>query len=486
MAVVSSPQGSRAGLISALVVSIIIAVAMIVVAFYGYQQWGLADRKLQELTERDRPLFSDPDITDPRVAALNELKSQPEFNGLNTDIEVSMAESDQLAKLIGGNATPDKTTAIGKTALNDAAKRIDDLNKKQQISFTLPKESLTSAIAGLTDQVTLVAGQRQDLQTQLADSQKKNQQIIDAQKQQLADKDKVIQEANAKADAAAAQAQQYQQQATDAQTALQASTTTTVQGLQAANAQLTSQLQAKDKQILAQQKTIAGVLTKIHQARVNPTEPIIQHPDGDIIRITDYNTVFINLGEHQHVSKGLTFEVYDKNRGIPPLGEGLSENGLPIGKGSIEVFKVGPDTSEARIVKVEPGSQFIIGDLITNLIYDPTTPYNFFVYGSFDLSNSGVTSPTDAEVMKRLITQWGGKVQSGVNTDTDFVILGAEPIVHPISDQSDAGQVLRHTHEVEDQQKYQAIIAQASQLSIPVMNQNRFLYFIGYYDQASR
>jgi hypothetical protein len=36
------------------------------------------------------------------------------------------------------------------------------------------------------------------------------------------------------------------------------------------------------------------------------------------------------------------------------------------------------------------------------------------------------------------------------------------------------------------QKDYLDIIAQASSLGIPTMNQNRFLYFIGYFDLAKR
>ena len=46
---------------------------------------------------------------------------------------------------------------------------------------------------------------------------------------------------------------------------------------------------------------------------------------------------------------GTTFEVYDKNEGIPGLGtDPLSENNMPIGKASIEVIRVGQNSSVLR------------------------------------------------------------------------------------------------------------------------------------------
>jgi hypothetical protein len=189
------------------------------------------------------------------------------------------------------------------------------------------------------------------------------------------------------------------------------------------------------------------------------------------------------------VIKGLTFEVYDKNKGIPALGDanaGLSDTSMPVGKASIEVFSVQADTAECRIVRLQPGEQVVIGDLIANLVFDPNTKYNFFVYGNFDLSNSGVARPEDGELVKRLIVQWGGKIQDHIDVDTDFVVMGAQPVVPPVTDANDPQQIMRHNAAQAAFQKYEDQITQAERLSIPVMNQNRFLYFTGYFDQARR
>jgi hypothetical protein len=64
--------------------------------------------------------------------------------------------------------------------------------------------------------------------------------------------------------------------------------------------------------------------------------------------------------------------------------------------------------------------------------------------------------------------------------------MGAEPVVPPVSDPNNANEVLRQTEKKKQLEQYQAFIASAAQLSIPLMNQNRFLYFIGYFDQATR
>lgn len=480
-------QGSRTGILVGLVASIIIAVAMIILAILNGQKLTKAEADLQDMRERERPFLTENDMNDQRVQALNQLKADndnPSFAGLQSAMQVSLAESDQLGKLVGGNTTPDKAINVAKSSLTDAAKKIDKV--KDVAGFNLPTDSLSGAVAALSDQVVKLAGDLQAQKNQADALQKQNQQLLASQKAQLDDRDKLISEANQKVEGLQTELKQAQEATANAQAALQASATQSMKGLQDANAQQAAQIQTKDKQILTQQKQLAGLKAKLKVARVNPDEAVIQHADGSIIRVTDYNTCFINLGERQHVTKGLTFEVYDKAHGIPPLGDGMSDTNMPSGKASIEVFNVSPDTSECRIIKTQPGQQLVIGDLIMNLIYDPNTAYNFVVYGNFDLTNGGAASPGDAEIIKRLVTQWGGKIQNDVDMDTDFVIMGQEPVVPAVTDPNDPRQALTHNEKQAQLEKYQAFIAKAAQLSIPVMNQNRFLYFIGYFDQATR
>ena len=159
---------------------------------------------------------------------------------------------------------------------------------------------------------------------------------------------------------------------------------------------------------------------------------------------------------------------------------------MPVGKASIEVYDVGPDSSACRIIKLGTGEHVVVGDLIANLVFDPNTKYNFVVYGDFDLTGSGNPTASDTEVIKRLITQWGGKLQDHVDVNTDFVVMGIPPEVPQITDPSNAGEVAKVQAAKQREAKYQAQISQADSLNVPIMNQNRFLYFIGYYDQAKR
>lgn len=480
---INPAQSSRAGLITALIVSIVVAVAMIVVAVFEGNVASKTQLALDQRTANDRTLYPEGANNDTRVAAL--IANKENFGASNA-LDAAIAQGDQLAKLVGGD-TADHALTQARALIHDASERIGAANGQKLIDFTLPvNSSLAVAINSLTDQVVQLANSRQEVQSQLAAAQQKLQDQAKAQQAVLAQKDDDIKKANDRAVKAEDDAKTYQQQAAQANAALQASANGDMKKLQDTIAQLTTQGQQKDKQVKEMSARLTQLMGRLHMSRVNPNEPIVQHADGTIDRVVDQNTVFINLGRRQSVTKGLTFEVYDKTKGIPPLGNGLSDTDMPVGKASIEVFNVQADTAECRVIRINAGEQLVVGDLITNLVFDPNVRYNFFVYGNFDLSNSGAASPGDAEIVKRLITQWGGNVVDHIDINTDFVVMGKEPTIPTVTDPSDVVGMSKVKQAQDALKKYTDVIADASSLGIPTMNQNRFLYFIGYYDLAQR
>jgi len=183
----------------------------------------------------------------------------------------------------------------------------------------------------------------------------------------------------------------------------------------------------------------------------------------------------------------MTIKVYNKYTGVPALGaDGTREGDMPVGKGEIEVTKIGPGFSECRIIAKEPGISLVQGDLVVNLVYDRTQKYSFVVYGDFDLDGDGRTSPGDAEVIRRLITQWGGNVVNDVNVNTDFVVMGREPTVPSKPPADNAVEQAAYERSLAELNKYLDVRKQAMSLNIPILNQNRFLNFVGYTSQAGR
>ncbi len=483
--VVSSTQSSRSGLITTVIASVTIAVIMIVIAVYFSTAASKSEKDLASLKVTNREMYPDGAPGDPKIVKLKQLQSL--FPGLNSALEISMAQSEQLAKMLGGNSTPEAAVNQAKSTLATAAKKIEEMNSQKVISFTFPANaSMSEVINALTTQLAQVAQDKKASDDQLVAARKSQTDQLAAQKAQLDDKDKQIAEAAAKVAASEQKVAEVQAGIASGMTSVTQTGASKIKELQDTNAKLTTDLSNINAKFKASETMVTGLKGKLHQVRTVPGEAVIQQPDGAIITISDNNRCFINIGSRQSVTLGLTFEVYDKGRGIPALGDGLADTNMPIGKASLEVVAVGPNTSECQITKIQPGQQIVIGDHIANLVFDPNTKYNFFVYGGFDLSSSGGANPNDAEIVKRLITQWGGKIQDHIDVDTDFVVMGAEPVAPSGIDPNNPNDQLRQAKYRADLAKYQAQVLSATQLSVPIMNQNRFLYFIGYFDQAKR
>ena len=258
---------------------------------------------------------------------------------------------------------------------------------------------------------------------------------------------------------------------------------------QESNAQLASQLSQATASIQKKDVQIDELTRRLKNIRPQVNEPTVQKADGEVTRVPDPNTVFINRGLGDQIVKGMTFEVYDQQKGIPALGNAehaLGNADMPVGKASIEVIDMGPGYSVCRVIRRTPGYGINIGDLIENLVYDATQKYNFVVYGNFDLNNDGRADSADADVIKQLITRWGGRVTNEVNVNTDFIIMGVEPKAEAALPDDDP---LVRQQKLEAQQaldRYLNVVRQGTQLNIPIMNQNRFLNFIGYASQATR
>jgi len=258
---------------------------------------------------------------------------------------------------------------------------------------------------------------------------------------------------------------------------------------QAAQAQLTQQVAQLQADLKKRTDEVGALQRRLASFRVNTKEPIVQVADGKIVRLPGSGMVYINIGTGDQVVVGMTFEVYDHFTGIPSLGqEGLRESDMPIGKASIEVIRVTSGSSECRIIRKTPGQELVEGDYVANLVLDPKTKYNFVVYGNFDLDHNGVASPGDTEIVKQLITRWGGKVQPSIDADTDFVIMGQEPKLPELTEEQKQDPVMNAQYEQKTAElnAYHDLVQKANQFSIPIMNQNRFLYYIGYYAQAPR
>jgi hypothetical protein len=478
-------QGSRNGLIAAVVVFVILFVIAAIFAIY----YNAELRKQEKALTNTQQQYEDiSDLTGPEIESLKRARTEPanNFNRNMKLLDVAAAQRDKLKKIITGN--DQQTTAAAIAKVNAAADAAAAQAKQAGVVVSGAGDNLIGTINTLAAAVVAKNSAAKQLQQELAAANEKVKQAEADKQKALGDMQKAI-----------AQAQQTAQKeiaaAVSGRTSLQ-ETLKTIEAAQAKQRQTAveavnkkdQQVAAKNRQVAQLQKDLDSIRAKLQSMRINTDEPILRQADGQIARVASEGIVFIDRGQGDQITSGLTFEVYDKATGIPPVTGTQNADSLPIGKASIEVIHVGAATSECRVVRQSPGQTIDQGDIIVNLVYDPHTKYNFVVYGKFDLDHNSVPTAQDAEVVKRLITQWGARVVDKVNADTDFVVLGAEPEL-PVFTAADLKDPINRK-KLDDAQAalnaYQAVKQSAVDLHIPVLNQNRFLYLIGYYDQAAK
>jgi NAD-dependent DNA ligase len=242
---------------------------------------------------------------------------------------------------------------------------------------------------------------------------------------------------------------------------------------------LNQELQKTRAELIMARNKMKSALKELRAAKPLPDEEITAYqPDGKIILVDEsLDMVHINLGQKDQIYPGLTFTVYD-------AGAPISKDGK--GKAEIEVFKTKKDISQARIVFSQ--KPILEGDQIANLVWDSNETNYFVVAGNFDLNKDGATEENAKEKIKKLITDWGGKVTDEVTIETDYIVLGKAPAVPPKPDFEELEihprAMEKYEQAVKNLDEYKKVKEQAKMLSIPVFNYERFLYFTGYTNQA--
>ncbi len=203
--------------------------------------------------------------------------------------------------------------------------------------------------------------------------------------------------------------------------------------------------------------------------------------DGKVTATTDnLDQVYINLGSNDHITLGLTFEVFNAMDLIK------TDDFKDVrGKATIEVISVEPATSLARIVR--KGYKAIVkeGDQIVNMVYDPNKSFKFRIYGDFDINHDGQATEAERQLVESMVRRWGGQVTNELTYEDDYLVLGIEPPLPEALPQDVIDPVLiaKNVEAKKNYEQYQTLIGEARSLTIPVLNQNRFLALVGYYDR---
>jgi hypothetical protein len=475
-------QSSRTGLIAALVASIVFAVGFLIWAIMSSADANRATTDLKALQGKYKEV-----ISDAAVGGVADLKAQmsadPSKPRTGTLVDVATEQRQALMNLLVGDkaasekrATDEYNATIksfeGNPGLKDAniPKTGGTVNIIRALADKARDDANTIAKARAD-----VAKANQDLQAAVASHQaeiaKRDQAVQEAQ----ASAQKAIADAKAAIDDKDKQVQDLSKQVVDANQAL-------------ANFQAQTQVneQTFTRAIETGKKTIEKLTGQLARFKPSAKDSIIRNVDAHITQIAPDNICYIDLGYGNHVSPGLTFEVYDRFEGIPKMGD--ADTDLPKGKASIEVINVGQNSSTCRVTRIATGQTLTQGDVCANLVYDRNTKLKFYVYGKFDMDNNGVATDAEAEVIKNLITRWGGQIVDKLGTDADFVVMGKEPQM-PVYSAEELQQPIPAAKAAEAKaalDAYNKVRDEAVGLHLPIMNQTSFLYYTGYFDASKR
>jgi len=482
MAAVSQP-GSRAGLITALVIFVIL---FFIAAIFAVVK-GIDDKEkekaLGELRKKYQEVISEQEMTGPEYGTIKDLRILAE-NRSRSVFDILYSQRNALTTKIAGQA-------IGAAeALNIASQVVQASNERLKAAqVTMPGTSLVGALNVLTEAVVSKQQQSGQLSAQLAASNEEMKGQIETYKAELDQHRKSLEAAKGETAGAQQQSAAYKQSKDEQVAKLEKDLVDGVEKARKAEESDKALVSVKDADIKKLQSEVRSLVAKLDRYRPqNISDSIIRQPDGRIVQVARNNVVYINLGQGSQITAGMTFEIYDRELGIPKTGTSVAEE-LPKGKGSLEVTRVGSGSSECRVVRATPGLQIVEGDLIANLIYDANTKLKFKIYGDFDMDQNGVATAQEAEIVKRLVAQWGGTLSVAVAMDTDFVIMGKEPTIPQYTAEQlkdDAGAQYAVEKATKALAEYEDVRTKALDMHVPVLNQNRFLYLIGFYDQAKK
>jgi hypothetical protein len=479
-----SQQGSRAGLITALVIFVVLFLVSTVLFFTTNAERTQKEKQLTDVQAKYKDVIKPTEMTDADYQSLQELQRAPENRGRSM-FDILKTQREDLSKAITGQANTSAAKAV-----ESATTTVQSANKTlEPAGASVPAGSLNNAIMVLAASIIERQSQADQLKQEMAKCSEELKKAIALHQKELETHRTTLETARTETKTTVEDTGKYRATKDEQVAGLEKTLSDTVEKDRKALEDLNTQLTAANGQIEKLKTDLEKCLGAHARYRVAGTgESAIRRADGAVSQIGKNGVIYVNRGLGQQISQGMTFEVYDKNEGIPRLQTGNDES-LPAGKASIEITRVSPGSSEARIIKQSPGSQVFVGDLIANLVYDPNVKFRFKVFGDFDIDQDGRATPQEADVVKRLIAQWGGIVTDDLNIDTDFLVMGREPVVPAIPPEQLKDDPIREFEQKkaeEARKAYDDVKNKALELHTPVLNQNRFLYFIGFFDQARK
>ena len=221
-----------------------------------------------------------------------------------------------------------------------------------------------------------------------------------------------------------------------------------------------------DRSILTLKNNLKDLGQEIAEFRQPPTETGV---DGHIIRVAEQGGVaYGDLNKKDGVLLGMTFSIF----GSTELGKTA-----PQPKAQCRIVKIMQDSCELRIYEIQSNNPVVPGDVLVNPVYDRERRLRFTLVGKMDIEHNGTDQ---TEQLKALIQEFGGRVDKDLSVQTDYLVVGEEPVV-PASPAAGASPQERQAYEYARKKfiDYSKARADAENFSIPILSLNRFLGLVG-------
>jgi hypothetical protein len=387
---------------------------------------------------------------------------------------------DQMAELIAGGPLPDTSSQIkvetATKAVNNNALPVfqkycsAETNDPNKMSLARTIKVIGEKLDAAIQQQTDLQAKNAQLYEQLDSANKSHSETVKSLNEQLETYTRQVEEIKAEY----AKLESLLQQTTDQQVQ---SLRDELKTIKAGNEQLNDELLKTQAVLTMTNDRMKKALNQLEKIKPLPdTNTLAYRVDGKVI-LFDPQTqiVHINLGSDDGVYRGLTFTIYDKNLPIPKDGKGKAE---------IEVYDVGKTISTARLITPHnPRNPIIKDDFVANLVWDKNQTNYFVVAGNFEKYGN-------TEKIKALIAKMGGRIEDNVSINTDFIILGTTPAIlaRPTSEQAELNPTAVERYETSKKlyEHYKQIEQDAKIFSIPIFNIDKFLFFTGYKEQATK
>jgi hypothetical protein len=218
-------------------------------------------------------------------------------------------------------------------------------------------------------------------------------------------------------------------------------------------------------EILTRDNALNDLKEKLETLGTLPTELAA---DGHVVKVAELGSVaYADIGKKDGVLLGMPFSVFS------PVEFGKEE---PRPKASARVVRIMDDASELRVT-VQGNEPIVAGDVLHNPVYDRGRRLRFLLIGKIDMDGDGTD---DSGSLKALIQELGGRVETELSVQTDYLISGEQPVV-PAAPGPDAGPMERQLYEEAKAAfvAYTMAMDRAKDFGIPILSLNRFLGLMG-------